>query len=80
MKCKKQYKDQEKYKAYKRGWQQRYRNKTGAYAYKRRSWTTDEIEQVIKHEITDRELSEKIQRSVGAIQLMRYRIKYDKRT
>ena len=49
-----------------------YRQTSG---YPQRTWTQKEIDQVIAHEIPDRKLSEKLQRSVMSIQIMRCRAK-----
>lgn len=46
---------------------------TSGYPY--RSWTQHEIDLVLAHDMPDRELSDKLQRSVMSIQLMRCRAK-----
>lgn len=73
MKCKKHYADMEKYAEYKRRMQRSYRQRTGMY--ERRRWTIGEIEKVMAHNKTDRELSKEIKRSIGAIQKMRNKIR-----
>ena len=75
MKCKSNYKDPDKYRNYRNRWKSRYRSKTGSYLYKPREWTKEELQMVQAHEITDRELSKKIKRSVQAIQQARHRLK-----
>lgn len=51
----------------------RYYNKTAFSENGYSRWSFDEIELVMKHEMTDSELSAKLGRSVAAIQHMRYR-------
>lgn len=75
MKCKKNFKNLDKYRSYRERYKTRYRQRTGAYKYKPREWTVEELRMVKAHKITDRELSEKIKRSISAIQMARYRIK-----
>lgn len=67
MKCKKEYADPEKYRKYKRDYQRRYRKNTNAGKYPRRGYTIKEDEMVLKQAVPDRELAEKLQRSIGAI-------------
>lgn len=43
--------------------------------YMRRIWSDEEDKLVLEHSITDRELSQKIERSVEAIQVRRTRLK-----
>ena len=43
--------------------------------YKKRAWTKEEDELVLKHSITDTELSDLIRRSVRSIQIRRSRLK-----
>ena len=75
MKCKKDYADLEKYKRYKKEYQKRYRKKTNAGKYPKREWTFKEDMMVLEHSMTDRELAEKLQRSIGAIQSRRHNLK-----
>ncbi len=75
MKCKSNYKDLDKFKNYRDRYKARYRVRTGSYSYKPRPWTKEELQMVQAHEITDRELSKKINRSVSAIQAARYKLK-----
>lgn len=67
-----QYKDLDKYKKTKREQQKRYRIRTGAFKYKKRIYSREEDEMILAQDISDRELSEQIERSVGAIQKRRY--------
>jgi hypothetical protein len=71
---KQRYKDLKKYAEAKRRYQRGYRERTGAYIYRPRGWTCIEDELVLKKEMTDRELSFKIHRSVGAIQKRRFNL------
>jgi len=73
-KCLKSYKDKEKAKAYVYRNRKRYYHKT-AFIYEKRRWTTEEDKLVLTSKLTDTQLSEKIQRSVQAIQLRRLRLK-----
>lgn len=73
MKCKKKYKDMEKYKAYKRRVTKKYYDKTATY--EKIKWTPEQEELVLKHEITDTQLSNLIGHSVKAIQVRRSRLK-----
>lgn len=77
MKCKKLYRDMEKYAAYKRRMQARQRMRGGAFAYASRPWTKEENEAVMRQDRPDAVLSKEIKRSVGAIQKQRYRMKRD---
>lgn len=53
----------------------RQKNYSQTAKYNRRSWTLEEDNAVLKQNMTDRELSEKISRSVQAIQIRRNRLK-----
>ena len=70
-----EWKKTPKGKACKAKWRVGYRERTGSNLYKRRPYTQEENELILKHSIPDRELSEKIQRSVLAIQHQRCRLK-----
>lgn len=48
-----------------------FRRKPGKESY----WTKDEDDQVLAHRVPDRELADKLNRSVGSIQLRRSRLK-----
>ena len=73
MKCKKNYKDMEKYRAYKRRNDYRYYSKTATY--EKVDWTSEQEELVLRHEMTDTQLSNLIGHSVKAIQIKRCRLK-----
>lgn len=68
------YKSIEEHRKHREKWKRGYRARTGAYKWNRR-WAKDEIERVIEHNISDRELSKEIEHSVSAIQKMRWRVK-----
>lgn len=53
----------------------RYYAKTSYSVNHNNPWTDEEVDIILKHEMTDMEISEKIGRSVQAIQLKRYNIK-----
>lgn len=74
-KCKRDYADMRKYRDYMRRGKRAYRERTGSGLYPPRPWTAAEDEAVIAHEVTDRELSERLARSVQAIQVRRARLK-----
>ena len=69
------YRDMEKYKKTKREQQKRYYHKTQDALNKRKHWDDEETDLVIKHEISDTELSKLLKRSVKAIQLRRHRFR-----
>lgn len=64
----------EKYRKQRREEKKRYYART-AHLYPRRPWTPEEEKMVLEHRIPDRELSEKIQRSMKGIQEKRRRLK-----
>lgn len=74
MNRKEDYRDMEKYHKACQRQHRRYYSKT-SFLYPSHPWTAEEDALVIKHEITDSELSEKIGRSVGAIHNRRYELK-----
>ncbi len=71
------YRDMEKYKKTKREQQKRYYHKTQDAPNKRKRWADEETELIIKHEISDTELSKLLKRSVKAIQLRRHRFRME---
>ncbi|MDY2607231.1 MAG: hypothetical protein SOV90_04780 [Lachnospiraceae bacterium] len=73
MNRKKDYKDMTKYAKTKKAYYKRYYGKTAIY--KPHLWSAAEDAMVLEHSITDHELSEKIGRSVKAIQIRRNRLK-----
>lgn len=72
MKWKKQCKDIEKYHKYAREWKRRYYGKTQYAPNHKKRWSDDDIEIIMKHELTDHEISAILGRSVKAIQLKRH--------
>lgn len=68
------YKNIEKFKQTKQRQKRRYYRKTMT-GLPMPDWTKEEIIMVLKHEITDTEISAKIGRSVGAIQKKRCLLK-----
>lgn len=79
MNRKKDYKDLNKFKKCKRKQQERWRKRSGAFKYGRRRWTEEEDTMVLLQNETDRELSKKIQRSIGAIYARRVKLKKEVR-
>lgn len=75
MNRKKDYKDLEKYKKTKRKQQKKYYEKTKNSKNSRKRWTCEEEKLVLEHSILDRELSEKIGRSMKAIIMKRVKLK-----
>lgn len=69
------YTDREKFREVTKKYKRRYRARTGANRYGRKNWTKEEDIKVLEHNISDRELSKEILRSVGAIQHRRNRLK-----
>lgn len=67
------YKDLEKWRKTCREQKQRYYAKTSSL-YTHRPWTTEEDAMVMEHNLTDSELSVKIERSVRAIQHRRHHL------
>lgn len=68
MKCRKSYADKEKYRKYRNGYNARYYKRTMDARNKRKSWTEDEINMILKKMYSDHELSDLLGRSVRAIQ------------
>lgn len=75
MNRKQQYRDKDKCRETCRRQKQRYYGRT-SFLYPARLWTHEEDEMVTAHEITDSELSAKIERSVRAIQRRRWQLKH----
>lgn len=74
MKRKNTYANEETYRAAKRRQSERYRARTGSGLY-RSPWTTEQLYRVMRHEQSDRELSDAIGHSVSAIQTARHRVR-----
>lgn len=69
------YKDLDKWRKSKNRQRKRYYDKTSNAANKGERWTQQEIDLVLKHEITDMELSRLIGRTVASIQSLRCKLK-----
>ena len=67
------YKDREKWRIVSNRWKKRYRDRTGSGQYGNRRWEKWEIEAILLHKVSDRELSKQLMRSVTAIQIKRTR-------
>ena len=67
--------DRNKFREIVRNEKTRWRMRTGSFKYPSREWEEYEDRLVLEHKVTDRELSELIQRSVLAIQIRRSRLK-----
>ncbi len=79
MSCRKtEYKDLDKWRKARKRQKRRYRERTNSNLYNRRIWTIKEMNLILEHSMTDRELSELLKRSVGAIQVQRSRIKNER--
>lgn len=76
MNRKKNYRNMEKYRKACRRQNQRYYAKT-SNLYPARAWNAEEDAMVLNHTMPDSELSEKLERSVRAIQHRRHRLKYN---
>ena len=69
------YKDRQHYREILRLQHRRYRQRTGAYLYPSSRFTPEEDDLILKHRMPDRELAEKLKRSIESIQLRRHRLK-----
>jgi len=75
MSCRrKDYKNLDKYRETRKKQKQRYRDRTGSSLYIPKKWEEWEDELVVKHEVSDNELSLMLERSVQAIQVRRWRL------
>ena len=74
---KSKYKDLEKYKKTKREQQKRYYAKTQDALNSRKYWTPREIKIIMAKNMSDRELSRILGRSMKAIEVKRSKIKHD---
>lgn len=75
MKCKEKYRDKEKFRRYRERSKKKYYEKRGTHKFKPSKYTQKEDELILKHEIPDTELSEKIQHSVKSIHTRRWILK-----
>lgn len=71
---KSQYRDMEKFKRTKREQHARYYHRTQDAPNSRQRWTCEEIELLMQKSMPDRELSEKIGRSMKAIITKRHKV------
>lgn len=69
------YKDKEKWRKTKRKQQMRYYGRSAFAPRHHEMWTEEDKEKVWAHEVSDAKLSEMIGRSIGAIQMMRSKMK-----
>ena len=74
MKCRKNYKDTEKYRKYRYNYNKRYYNKTAYAINHKMRWNDGEIEMVMERKYTDTQLAKILGRSVRAIQGMRFKV------
>ena len=65
----------DKFREYREKYKTKYRKETGSGQYDNRPWTEQEVEMILKHELSDRELSKELRRSVQAIQVKRCKLK-----
>lgn len=75
-KCKKQYKDMDKFHDYWKRWKTKYYSKHKKYdrnSYVR--WTDEEKAYILAHEKTDVEMAKELGRSLRAVQAMREKLK-----
>lgn len=56
---------------------ERYRSRTGSNRFSSKKFTPEEDELVLKHEMPDRELADKLGRSLASIQNRRYRLTHE---
>ena len=77
MKCKKQYRDKEKYRKYHNNWSKRYYGKTEKARNKGKRWNEEEMRMLLEKTMPDRELSNVIGRSMKAIQIKRTKLIYE---
>ena len=71
---KESYKDVEKWRKATRDYKRRYYGRTAFAKNHMKPWREDEDEIVLAHETTDRQIAERLGRSVKAIQIRRSRL------
>ena len=71
VKCRKSYKDQEKYRQYRNRWKQKYYDARRFCENHKMPWSGDEISLIMDHKIPDTEIAAQLGRSVEAIQIRR---------
>ena len=74
MKCRKMYKDEERYRIYRNGCNTRYYKKTENASNKGFRWTDQDVKMILERKHSDTELSGLIGRSVKAIQIKRHKM------
>lgn len=74
MKCRKYYRDDEKFKQYRNGYNKRYYDARQYCTNRKARWTDEDIQIVMEHKIPDTAIARKIGRSVKAVQIMRCRM------
>jgi hypothetical protein len=74
MKCRKNYKDKEKYRKYRNGYNERYYKRTQDAENSRLMWNEEEIRIILNKEKSDTELAKLLGRSVKAIQIKRTKV------
>ncbi|MBR3429980.1 MAG: hypothetical protein IKG87_07785 [Clostridia bacterium] len=75
MKSRKAYRDAEKYRQYRNGYNNRYYRRTQFCARSKMPWSEEEEKLAMEHKHTDTEIAKMIGRSVRAIQLKRNKIR-----
>lgn len=78
-KCKKRYKDMDKYREYVKRNNRKYYRKNNFADSKRKVFTSEEIKLILDHDMTDAELAQKLKRSIQSIQIKRCRLNKDLR-
>jgi hypothetical protein len=77
MKCRKAYKDDEKFKVYRNAYKAKYDKKTSYFTAEShgRHYTFEEQNMIMRHDMSDREIAKYLNRSVNSIQRARWTIK-----
>lgn len=71
MKCRKNYRDKEKYRIYRNDYNKRYYKARQFLKNNKKRWTEEEIQLVMEQKIPDTDIAFKLGRSVKAIQILR---------
>ena len=79
MKCKKTYRDMDKYRKYRNAYKRRYRAGRDYSDGRRARWTENEIRIVMEHRMPNTEIARMLGRSVQAIQIKRCKENKEKR-
>ena len=75
MKCRKDYADPEKFRAYRNRYKNRYNRKRNFSDGGKRPWTDEETKIVMEHKITDTEIAKQLRRSLLAVQARRQKMR-----